>query len=125
MKKMLGSILLMILGIIIFFLLLIPGIYCQIYYKIYYNEGYSYTSNLFRSIAICFDQLGNVCYQELWNRVLIIEDGYAFGKFNETLSSVLGKNQVANTLTSTGSWLVNQLNKIEPNHCINSINKNV
>ena len=125
MKTLVNSILLMLIGVIVFLLLLIPGILCQIYYKIKEDEGYSYTSKLFRSVAICFDQLGNTCYQELWNRVLITKDGYKFGLPDETISSALGKNLVKGTLTKTGEWLVGVLNKIEPYHCIKSINNNV
>nr|DAR63660.1 MAG TPA: hypothetical protein [Caudoviricetes sp.]DAY34106.1 MAG TPA: hypothetical protein [Caudoviricetes sp.] len=35
----------------------------------------------------------------MFNRLLIEEDGYKFGKVQETISSVLGKNQMLDTLS--------------------------
>lgn len=82
-------------------------------------------SNLLFSIAQCIDELGNVAYQELWNDVLITSKGYRFGLASERISSVIGKNLLMGTLSPTGKWLNNILNKIEPNHTINSIQRNV
>ena len=46
-----------------------------------------------------------------------------FGNFEETISSVLGKNQLKGTLTRTGKALVWVLDKIDKNHCKKSIKK--
>ena len=49
----------------------------------------------------------------------------AFGDNQETISSVIGKNLEANTLSKTGIWLNKILNLIQPNHSIISIEENV
>ena len=46
---------------------------------------------------------------------------HRFGAFEETISSVLGKNQRAGTLSSCGKMLAGLLDKIDEGHCIKSI----
>ena len=89
------------------------------------ENGYSYMSKLLFSIAQCIDELGNVAYQELWNDFLITNDGYKFGNPHETISSSLGKNVEGGTLTKWGKLLNNILDKIQPNHSIISIQRNI
>ena len=78
-------------------------------------------------IALSVDQTGNVVMQELFNDVLVkdvdAEDKYGiratikkhrFGDPDETISSVLGKNEVQGTLTVAGkalNWILNTLDK--------------
>ena len=64
---------------------------------------------------------GNREFRATWNRFLITEDGYKFGDSRETISSVLGKNKIAGTLTKTGKILCCILDSIDHNHCIKSI----
>jgi len=71
------------------------------------------------------DVFANVNAAELFNDIFIKKGGYKFGNPNETISSVLGKNQRDKTLTRAGRFLRRILDKIEPNHCLDSINKNV
>lgn len=82
-------------------------------------------SGYFRSLAVGIDRFGNYQFRTLFNAVLRTENGYEFGNFNETISSALGKNELNNTLSTTGKFLVKILNAIDENHCINSINNNV
>lgn len=74
-----------------------------------------------RGFAIAVDRFGNYQFRSLFNRFLIEKDAYQFGDFRETISSVLGKNERDNTLTKTGIFLTRILNKLDKNHCQNSI----
>jgi hypothetical protein len=77
----------------------------------------------FLSIAISIDASGNVVCKDLFNLTLKKKGGYAFGKRKETISSVLGKNQRDGTLTGLGKALAFVLDKIDPNHCLKSIDE--
>jgi hypothetical protein len=79
----------------------------------------------FLSSATNLDKFGNREFRTLWNKVLITNKGYQFGNINETISSVLGKNQRDNTLTKAGKVLVWILDKIDKNHCYKSISNNI
>ena len=76
------------------------------------NKGY------FRDSALTLDKLANREFRTLWNKTLILKDGIQFGNINETISSVLGKNILANKLTKTGKVLVFILTK---KHCLDAI----
>lgn len=80
-------------------------------------------SNLLHKVAVSVDMTGNILLAEPFNDILIIKRGYKFGKYGETISAVLGKNQIKETLTPTGKLLVKILDKIEKNHCIKAISK--
>jgi hypothetical protein len=86
---------------------------------------YGFSSDYFRSDAISLDKYGNRSYRTLFNLYLIKKHGYKFGNGNETISSVLGKNQLSNTLTKKGMLLATILNFIDTNHCIKSIDNSV
>jgi len=83
------------------------------------NKGY------FRDSAITIDKLANREFRTLLNKTLKTEKGYKFGAEDETISSALGKNQRDRTLSKTGKNLVWILDKIEKNHCLNSINDEI
>ena len=68
------------------------------------------------------DLFANVVGAEFWNAVFIIDGGYKFGNPKETMSSVLGKNQRDKTLSIAGEILRWMLDRIDKNHCLNSIN---
>jgi len=72
-------------------------------------------------IAISIDQLGNVIMQHLLNLLWIKKDGYLFGNRDETISSVIGKNKLLNTLTNFGRLMDKILDIIDTNHSLNSI----
>lgn len=79
-------------------------------------------SGYFKSSAINLDKFGNREFRTLFNKVLINEKGHRFGNIEETISSVLGKNQLTGTLTKCGLILVWVLDKIENDHALKSIN---
>ena len=79
----------------------------------------------FRSTAVNIDKFGNREFRTLWNKTLRKSLGYEFGNVNETISSVLGKNERDGTLTKTGKILVFILNTIDKDHCKKSINDNL
>jgi hypothetical protein len=75
------------------------------------------------SIATSIDASGNVVCKDLFNLILKQKKGYQFGNRKETISSVLGKNQRDGTLTKTGKRVAFILDKIDPNHCLKSIDE--
>ena len=79
-------------------------------------------SGYFKSSAINLDKFGNRELRTLLNKTLINNKGYKFGNIGETISSVLGKNQLTGTLTRFGKVIVWVLDKIENNHALKSIN---
>ena len=87
------------------------------YFFVTNKKGY------FKSSAISLDRFGNREFRTLFNKILITEKGYQFGRIEETISGVLGKNQRDKTLSKTGLKLVELLDKIEENHCLKSIDK--
>lgn len=80
-------------------------------------------NDYFRQTALDIDRYGNHNFRTLWNTTMITNDGYKFGDITETISSVLGKNQLKGTLSKTGLILVKLLDLLEKNHCINAINQ--
>ncbi|GAA4279409.1 hypothetical protein [Aquimarina mytili] len=93
-----------------------------------YGIGYTLVTHFFKGlggffleIAISIDQLGNVIMQHLLNMLWLKKGGYKFGNRDETISSVLGKNKVQNTLTGFGKFIVKILDTIDSNHVLDSI----
>ena len=82
---------------------------------------YRVSNAYFYQFALAIDQLGNVAMQDLFNDLLITKEGYKFGNEDETISSVLGKNERSTTLSFVGQAIVKILNFIDPNHALNSI----
>ena len=77
----------------------------------------------FLEVAISIDNTGNVMMQHLLNDFLLIKqkDTYYFGNKKETISSVIGKNSLTNTLSPLGKALNTFLNWIDKDHSFNSI----
>ena len=94
-------------------------------FKFFFNGKISLlfkvTNGYFFKFALAIDQMGNVAMQDLFNAVLITKTGYKFGNEDETISSVLGKNERIMTLSNLGNLLVKLLNFIDKNHALNSI----
>ena len=88
---------------------------------LYRKEYDQYTLNL----ALSKDRYGNALLGYAMNDLLITPHGYKFGNGLETISSALGKNQLAGTLTRFGRGVAGTLNKIDKNHCINSIDNTI
>ena len=81
----------------------------------------------FLEVAISIDNTGNVMMQHLLNDMLLVkkEPTYYFGNKKETISSVLGKNELTNTLSVLGKALNSFLNAIDNGHALNSIQYDV
>jgi len=86
-----------------------------------FSMFYPKRGNYLYKIALGIDQLGNVVCARLFNFFLIDLDGYQFGNEDETISSVIGKNKQANTLTLFGIALDMLLEAIDKNHSIDAI----
>jgi len=83
---------------------------------------YSGRRKYFYNIARAIDQLGNVVCGRLFNSTLIkYYSIYKFGNEDETISSVIGKNKLANSLTFIGRLLYYFLELIDKNHSIKAI----
>jgi hypothetical protein len=75
----------------------------------------------FLYLAISKDQTANVEMQYLFNDIFILKNGYKFGNEDETISSVLGKNNRKGTFRDAGDLLDSTLDIFEKNHSIKSI----
>lgn len=81
--------------------------------------------------AVSKDKFGNYNNRTLLNLCLIKKDGYKFGNPNETISSVLGKNQLSKKLTFIGwiivilLWLFTHPKNWNVGHCIFYIDNNI
>lgn len=87
------------------------------------KSGYKSLDDYLFSCALAEDQRANTYLAKLFNDVLIKVGGHRFGNPDETISSVLGKNQLTGTLSIFGRALNWVLNKIEQDHSIKSIEK--
>lgn len=104
--------------------LLLPGLLCTLFisfFKRKLGNGILNVSQYLRTVAVSIDQLGNVVCKDLFDLTLIKKEGYLFGNPDETISGVLGKNQLKNTLSGVGKILNKILNSIEEDHSIKSI----
>ena len=97
------------------------------FYVIFIKKKFTWKwlNGYFREEALAIDRFGNSQYRSLFNSWFVKENGYQHGNINETISSVLGKNQRDETLTKLGKLLVKILNRMDENHCKESINENV
>jgi hypothetical protein len=80
-------------------------------------------SLFFIELALVLDEAGNVVMQHLLNDTLLVKNKhtYYFGNKKETISSVIGKNELSGTLTRLGKALNAFLNFIDQGHSLNSI----
>lgn len=78
-------------------------------------------SHYLLTIALSIDQMGNVILAPLFNKIMIKRNGYKFGDEDETISYVLGRNQITETLSKCGNLLANLLDWIDPNHCAKTV----
>lgn len=121
--KLLNNLLLLCIAFLLSPLLVVGMLYAFLSYlfSLRFKKYVNKVSTYFRSCAIAIDQLGNVFCAELFNDLLIKDDSTPFGNEDETISSVLGKNQQKNNLTKLGSALNALLDFIDTNHSLNSI----
>lgn len=75
-----------------------------------------------KELAKANDQYGNSLGKYVFNKMLITQDSvHKFGNIDETISSVIGKNKKAGTLTRTGRWLDDLLEYVDNNHSLDAI----
>lgn len=122
------GVLLYIVSLIISIILLPLGfvymIFKMIYKQRFFQEGLPAINQKFLKLATAVDIYGNVACSELFNDTLIKKESIdRFGNYGETISSVIGKNKIKNTLTKTGKILDYILDFFDPNHSIKSIKK--
>ena len=122
-KSMIELLLLIISITLLYVLLPIVAIYVII--KTILKERPRTLKVWFYRTAMSIDKFANVIAAELFNDIFIKKGGYTFGHPDETISSVIGKNQLTKTLTRAGRFLRRVLDKIEHNHCVDSINRDV
>lgn len=73
-------------------------------------------------LAVAIDQYGNGLCRHLFNQILIKKTSvHKFGNIDETISSVIGKNKIADTLTWLGVVVDIMLDSLDPNHSIDAI----
>lgn len=122
------GIILYIVSLIISVILLPVGfiymIFKMIYKRKFFQEGLPAINQKFKKLATAVDIYGNVACSELFNDILIKKESVdRFGNYGETISSVIGKNKLTNTLTNTGKILDAVLDFFDPNHSIKSIKR--
>lgn len=96
------------------------GFIYGIFYS-FFTQGFKGIGEFLLKIAVSVDQLGNVLMQHLLNILWIKKAGYKFGNRDETISSVLGRNNKLKTLTGFGRAIDAFLDAIDPNHSLDSI----
>lgn len=82
---------------------------------------FSYLKKYYYNVAASLDQLGNVIMAPLFNLILIKSSPFQFGDKDETISSVLGRNQLNKSLRYLGKRLVALLDWIDKDHSVKSI----
>ena len=119
------------IGFLLFFisiiLMILTGPLGFIYGLLYslFKRGFGGIGEYFLKIAVSIDQLGNVVMQHLLNILWVKKGGYYFGNRDETISSALGKNKRLGTLTAFGRLIDALLDKIDPDHSLNSIDYHI
>jgi hypothetical protein len=110
-----------ILSIVITPIGLLFGLF-KAFYDRHFIDGIRDVDNKLYDLACTIDLTGNISCSELLNATLITKSSKnLFGKKNEYISSVEGKNERDNTLSNTGNILAKTLNRIDKDHCKNSI----
>ena len=108
--------LLFIIATVLYAVLAIPSILYSVIFRL---RGFG---DYFYRMAVSVDQLGNVTCGPLLDTILIKSYSmYKFGDPDETISSVLGRNKKAGTLTRLGLGLSWVLHKIDAKHVTKSI----
>lgn len=126
--KVIFNALLVVIAVYLLKYLLVPAIVVTLFIAFFgrkVGNGFLNIAQYFREVAVGIDQLGNVICADLFNITLIKlkKGGYEFGNPDETISGVLGKNQLLETLSFTGKCLNSLLSLIEKDHSIRAIEK--
>ncbi|MEM0932743.1 MAG: hypothetical protein AAGJ12_09770 [Bacteroidota bacterium] len=118
------GILLFLVSIVLFVLTGPIGFIFALFHELF-KRGIHGVGEYGLQLAISIDQLGNVLMQHFFNALWIKKGGYKFGNRDETISSALGKNKQLETLTGFGKAIDWILDKIDPNHSLNSIDYHI
>ena len=73
------------------------------------------------SLGVALSQLLNTTCSELFNDILITNQGFYFGNPDFTTSATLGMNEREGELRPLGKAFVWVLNKVDKNHCIKAL----
>jgi len=117
---MIGFLVLVVASILLYLLLPIVSIFMIVKY-LFTGDKRMITVWFWRT-ARAIDVFANVNGAEFFDAIFIRDGGYKFGNPKETISSVIGKNQRDNTLSVAGQILRWMLDRIDQDHCLNSIN---
>jgi len=122
-NKKSGPIVGILLFIVSLILLIVTGPLGFLYGILYslFTKGFRGIGEYLLKIAVSIDQLGNVLMQHLLNALWVKRGGYKFGNRDETISSALGRNKRLGTLSGFGILIDKILDKLDPNHSLNSI----
>lgn len=112
------GILLFIISGILLYILSLP----LMIYTLFRAGSLKAINEYFYQMAISADQFGNTIGAYLFNDLFIAYGGYKFGNPDDTISSVMGRNYVEETLTKPGKGFRVLIDKMfGKNHCINAI----
>lgn len=120
MKSTLINFILFIVAIIIFIPLTAVNI--TVVLCVYNINIFKTIGGYFYSSAINIDRFANSEFRTLWNLIMISKlakktgDYHKFGKIDETISYVLGKNKMNKSLSKCGYILCAILNFFDKNH---------
>jgi hypothetical protein len=114
------GLLLFLISVVLF---IITGPFGFLYGLLYglFTKGLKGIGEYLLKISTSIDQLGNVLMQHLLNVLWVKKGGYKFGNRDETISSALGRNNQLGTLTGFGKVIDKMLDRIDPDHSLNSI----
>lgn len=115
-----------VLSVILIPIGILFGILVKIYQNKFFKEGLPMINQKFKRLATGLDIFGNVAAPELFDYCLLTKDSNnRFGDYGETISSVIGKNKIRNTLSKTGIYLDKILDILDKNHSIKSIKDDI
>ena len=83
-------------------------------------KGFKTVSGYFKNSALNLDVYAAKEFRAFWNATCQ-KDGYLFGQNDESISYVLGINQINGTLSFFGFVLCEILNIFEKNHCTEAV----
>ena len=110
--KLVKNVALLLIAILLGTLLLPIGFLYALIRSAFKGRG----ENYLYKVALSIDQLGNTICADFFNLLLIKGTQNLFGNEDETISSVLGKNQKTQTLTFLGKGICFILNSLDKNH---------
>jgi hypothetical protein len=79
------------------------------------------TGNKLIGLAESIDRTGNVICAELFNKLLLRNSENHFGDGRETISSVIGRNVLAGTLSPLGRIINKLLDMVQKGHSVRNI----